>query len=70
MPNDLNAVCRFKTQNPLFTVNEHAPDMLSDILSDRGFAVAHSAEERLVPERVDMATGTIHNKIETVHKFR
>ncbi len=47
-----------------------AVDMLIDVLSDRGFSVAHSAEERLVPERVDLKTGEIESRVELVHKFR
>ena len=44
--------------------------MLIDVLSDRGFSVAHSGEERVVPERVDLKTGEIESRVELVHKFR
>ncbi len=44
--------------------------MLIDVLSDRGFSVAHSGEDRVVPERVDLKTGEIESRIELVHKFR
>ena len=38
-----------KTTNPLFGEHPQASDMLIDILTDRGFSVAHSMEEHVVP---------------------
>lgn len=43
---------QLKTSNPLFGEHPQASDMLIDILTDRGFSVAHSVEERAVPVRI------------------
>ena len=42
---------QLKTTNPLFGEHPQASDMLIDILTDRGFSVAHSVEEHIVPVR-------------------
>lgn len=47
-----------------------ASDILIDILTDRGFSVAHAEEVRVVPRRVDLATGEISCDSECVHVFR
>ena len=38
-----------KTHNPLFVDHPRASDMLIDILTDRGFSVAHTIDEHVVP---------------------
>lgn len=60
----------FKTRHPVLLGNATAIDMLIDVLSDRGFSVAHSEEDRLVPVKIDLQTGAIENKEEVVHKLR
>ena len=41
-----------KTHNPLFVEQPlKAADMLIDILTDRGFSVAHTVDEQIVPVR-------------------
>ena len=40
---------QLKTTNPLFGDHPQASDMLIDILTDRGFSVAHSMEEHIIP---------------------
>ncbi len=40
---------QLKTTNALFGEQPQASDMLIDILTDRGFSVAHSMEEHFVP---------------------
>lgn len=40
-----------KTHNPLFVEHPKASDMLIDILTDRGFSVAHTIDEHVVPVR-------------------
>ncbi|KAK2079296.1 hypothetical protein QBZ16_002987 [Prototheca wickerhamii] len=50
--------------------NVSAAEMLIDILTDRGFSVAHSEDQRVVPRRVDLATGEILCDSECVHVFR
>ena len=55
---------------PSYCCCSQAVDMLIDVLSDRGFSVAHSGEERVVPERVDLKTGEVESRVELVHKFR
>ena len=40
---------QLKTTNPLFGEHPQASDMLIDILTDRGFSVAHSMEEHMIP---------------------
>lgn len=35
-----------------------------------GFSVAHSREQRMVPEKVDLSTGAINCRTENWHKFR
>ena len=40
---------QLKTSNPLFGEHPQAADMLIDILTDRGFSVAHSVDEHVIP---------------------
>ena len=40
---------QFKTCHPIFAEDDRAADMLIDILTDRGFSVAHTVDERVVP---------------------
>ena len=42
---------QFKTSNPIFAEDDRAADMLIDILTDRGFSVAHTMDERVIPVR-------------------
>ena len=42
---------QLKTSNPIFGEHPQAADMLIDILTDRGFSVAHTMDERIVPVR-------------------
>lgn len=60
----------YRSRHPLLLSSHLAVDMLIDILTDRGFNVAHFVEERLVPRRVDMKTGAIQTESEDVHSFR
>lgn len=60
----------FQSQSPLLLSSPAAVDILVDVLSDRGFSVAHSREQRMVPQRVDLVTGAISCRAEMVHKFR
>lgn len=60
----------FKTRHSLLLGNSLAVDMLIDVLSDRGFSVAHAVEDRVVPRRIDMSTGEILSDWEEVHSFR
>jgi hypothetical protein len=60
----------YRTQTPLLRTHPHAVDILIDVLSDRGFSVAHTLEERLVPERIDLATGEIACRPDPIHIFR
>jgi adenylate kinase family enzyme len=60
----------FRTRHPLLLDNSLAVDMLIDVLSDRGFSVAHSVEERVVPHSIDLKTGEIKNEVQDLHSFR
>jgi adenylate kinase family enzyme len=60
----------FKSRHPLLLQSPQAVDILVDVLSDRGFSVAHSIEERVVPIKVDLKTGSVDSIMEDVHKFR
>lgn len=40
---------QLKTSNPLFGEHPQAADMFIDILTDRGFSVAHSVDEHVIP---------------------
>ena len=42
----------FKTRDTVFSDNEVAPDMLLDVLSDRGFSGSHVINERIIPAKV------------------
>ena len=42
---------QFKTSHPIFAEDDRAADMLIDILTDRGFSVAHTVDERVIPVR-------------------
>ena len=60
----------YRSRHPLLLRSHLAVDILIDILTDRGFNVAHFVEERLVPRRVDMKSGKILSETEDVHSFR
>lgn len=60
----------FKTRDEVFTDNEMAPDMLLDVLSDRGFSGSHIINERIIPARVNPDTWEIVNHTDFIHKFR
>ena len=60
----------YRSRHPLLLTSHLAVDMLIDILTDRGFNVAHFVEERLVPRQVDMKSGKILSEAEDVHSFR
>ena len=60
----------YRSRHPLLLSSPLAVDMLIDILTDRGFSVAHFLEERVVPWRMDTRTGEISNHIEDIHSFR
>lgn len=60
----------FRSTAPLLMETSLAVDMLIDVLTDRGFSVAHTAEERMVPERFNLTTGEVHCRTDTVHCFR
>jgi len=60
----------YRSRHPLLLKSHLAVDILIDILTDRGFNVAHFVEERLVPRRVDMKSGKILSETEDVHSFR
>lgn len=60
----------YRSRHPLLLTSHLAVDMLIDILTDRGFNVAHFVEERLVPRQVDMKSGKILSETEDVHSFR
>ena len=60
----------YRSRHPLLLSSHLAVDMLVDILTDRGFSVAHFVEERIVPQRMDKKTGEIANTVEDVHSFR
>ena len=60
----------YRSRHPLLLQSHLAVDMLIDILTDRGFNVAHFVEERLVPRQVDLKSGKIISETEDVHSFR
>lgn len=60
----------YRSRHPMLLSSHLAVDILIDILTDRGFNVAHFVEERIVPRRVDMKTGLIQSMSEDVHSFR
>lgn len=41
-----------KTRNPIFAEHTVAADMFIDVLTDRGFSVAHVVDEQIVPVRI------------------
>ncbi|EFN59083.1 hypothetical protein CHLNCDRAFT_137842 [Chlorella variabilis] len=63
----LAGAAEFRTQTPLLSRHPHAVDIMIDVLSDRGFSVGHTLEERLVPQSVDLATGDIRLRTDHVH---
>lgn len=60
----------YRSRHPMLLSSHLAVDILIDILTDRGFNVAHFVEERIVPRRVDLKTGLIQSMTEDVHSFR
>ncbi|KAI3433651.1 hypothetical protein D9Q98_003460 [Chlorella vulgaris] len=66
----LAGAAEFRTQTQLLADHPNAVDIMIDVLSDRGFSVGHTLEERLVPQRVDLATGDIKLRTDHVHVFR
>ena len=54
----------------VFSRHSVAPDMLLDVLSDRGFSGSHIVNERVVPARVNPDTWEIVNQVDRIHKFR
>lgn len=54
----------------LFRRNPAAPDMLLDILSDRGFSGSYILNERVMPARLNRETFEIENDVTYIHKFR
>ena len=60
----------FKSRHSVLLGNTLAVDMLIDVLSDRGFSVGHAVEDRVVPRRIDLASGEIMSDWEEVHSFR
>jgi len=60
----------YRSRHPMLLSSHLAVDILIDVLTDRGFNVAHFVEERIVPRRVDMKTGLIQSMTEDVHSFR
>lgn len=59
-----------KTHNMLFTRAPIATDIFIDVLTDRGFSVAHVAEEQIVPVKFNMQTGAIESRVDLLHHFR
>lgn len=59
----------FRTSDPLFD-EPAAVEALIDVLSDRGFAVSHVPETRLVPTKVDLETGDVRCRETVTHAFR
>ncbi|KAL4420036.1 hypothetical protein ABPG77_001286 [Micractinium sp. CCAP 211/92] len=66
----LAGAAEYRTQSPLLEKQPHAVDILIDVLSDRGFSVAHTLEERWLPQRVDLKTGEIQCRQDPIHIFR
>ncbi|PSC68866.1 adenylate kinase [Micractinium conductrix] len=66
----LAGAAEYRTQSTLLSGSPHAVDILIDVLSDRGFSVAHTLEERLVPQQVDLQTGDITCRPDPIHIFR
>ncbi|KAL4430829.1 hypothetical protein ABPG75_006085 [Micractinium tetrahymenae] len=66
----LAGAAEYRTQSPLLEKQPHAVDILIDVLSDRGFSVAHTLEERWVPQRIDLQTGDISCRPDPIHIFR
>ena len=60
----------YRSRHPMLLSSHLAVDILIDVLTDRGFNVAHFVEDRLVPRRVDLNTGLIQTETEDVHSFR
>lgn len=54
----------------LFRRSPAAPDMLLDILSDRGFSGSYILNERIMPARLNRETFEIENDVTYIHKFR
>lgn len=54
----------------LFQREQAAPDMLLDILTDRGFSGSYIVNERIIPARLNRDTFQIENEINYIHKFR
>ncbi|BDA48136.1 probable adenylate kinase at N-terminal half [Coccomyxa sp. Obi] len=59
-----------KTRNPIFGEHPLAADMFIDVLTDRGFSVAHVVDEQIVPVRVDLQTGKVVKRVDRVNHFR
>ncbi|DBA76165.1 hypothetical protein WJX77_008047 [Trebouxia sp. C0004] len=59
-----------KSPARVFSDHPLAADMCIDILSDRGFCVAHTVSEVYVPSKFDLETGEVHNSMHEVHYFR
>lgn len=59
-------------KSPARVFSEHplAADMCIDILSDRGFSVAHTVNEVFIPTKVDLETGDVQCSSHEVHYFR
>lgn len=66
----LAGAAEYRTQTTLLTQQPHAVDIMIDVLSDRGFSVAHTLEERLVPQRIDLQSGEITCRADPIHIFR
>ncbi|EIE27218.1 hypothetical protein COCSUDRAFT_64127 [Coccomyxa subellipsoidea C-169] len=59
-----------KTRNSIFAEHAIAADMFIDVLTDRGFSVAHVVDEQIVPVHVDLQTGKVETRVDRVNHFR
>lgn len=59
-----------KTRNAIFAEHPIAADMFIDVLTDRGFSVAHVVDELIVPVSVDLQTGKVETRVDRVNHFR
>ena len=61
---------QYMSQNALFTKNPIAIDILTDILSDRGYHVTYTPQTTKLPVRVDLASGEISYQQQLTHAFK
>eukprot|EP00210_Caulerpa_lentillifera_P003802 g3631.t1 len=66
----MSGEAHFVTRNTLFSTKPMSLDILTDILSDRGYHVSYWPDLSQVPTKIDVQTGEITNESIVTHHFK